>query len=72
VTTPPAVRDRWFRTVTQHGYDLAEGNRYWTVVGSYNPDCLPGFDPLAGNRSLAGYINPPPLLLTTQQDQEPC
>lgn len=86
VTTPPAVRDRWFRTVTQHGYDGAEGNRYWTVVGTYNPDCLPGFDPLAGggletyaaptvrladgrvlrpNRSLAGYINPPPLLLTT-------
>src|SRR6266568_3624579 len=86
VTTPPAVRDRWFRTVTQHGYDRAEGNRYWTVVGTYNPDCLPGFDPLAGggletyaaptvrladgrelrpNRSLAGYINPPPLLLTT-------
>ncbi len=86
VTTPPAVRDRWFRTVTQHGYDQAEGNRYWTVVGTYNPDCLPGFDPLAGggletyatptvrladgrelrpSRSLAGYINPPPLLLTT-------
>ncbi len=86
MTTPPAVRDRWFRTVTQHGYDQAEGNRYWTVVGTYNPDCLPGFDPLAGggletyatptvrladgrelrpSRSLAGYINPPPLLLTT-------
>jgi putative ABC transport system permease protein len=86
VTTPPAARDRWFRTVTQHGYDGVEGNRYWTVVGTYSPDCLPGFDPLAGggletyaaptvrladgrelrpNRSLAGYINPPPLLLTT-------
>ena len=86
VTTPPAVRDRWFRTVTQHGYDRADGNRYWAVAGTYNPDCLPGFDPLAGgiletyaaptvrladgrelrpNRSLAGYINPPPLLLTT-------
>jgi FtsX-like permease family protein len=86
VTTPPAVGDSWFRSVTQHGYDLAEGNRYWNVVGTYNPDCLPGFDPLAGsgletyaiptvrlpdgrelrpNRSLAGYINSPPLLLTT-------
>ncbi len=86
VTTPPAARDRWFRTVTQHGYDQAEGNRYWAVVGTYDPDCLPGFDPLAGggletyaaptvrladgrdlrpSRSLAGYINPPPLLLTT-------
>src|SRR6266571_2888807 len=86
VTTPPAARDRWFRTVTQHGYDRADGNRYWAVAGTYNPDCLPGFDPLAGgiletyaaptvrladgrelrpNRSLAGYINPPPLLLTT-------
>src|SRR6266487_2190880 len=86
VTTPPAARDRWFRTVTQHGYDQAESNRYWAVVGTYDPDCLPGFDPLAGggletyaaptvrladgrdlrpSRSLAGYINPPPLLLTT-------
>ena len=57
VTTPPAVRDRWFRTVTQHGYDGAEGNRYWTVVGTYNPDCLPGFDPLAGG-GLETYAAP--------------
>jgi putative ABC transport system permease protein len=83
---PPAARDRWFRPVTQHGYRGLEGNKYWDAVGTYDPACLPGFDPLAGggleayatpgvrlpdgrelrpNRSPAGYVNSPPLVLTT-------
>jgi putative ABC transport system permease protein len=83
---PPAARDRWFRPVAQHGYRGLEGNKYWDAVGTYDPACLPGFDPLAGggleayatpgvrlpdgrelrpNRSPAGYVNSPPLVLTT-------
>ena len=88
LTVPPAARDRWFRQVTQHGYLGPEGNRYWDPVGTYDPGCLPGFDPLAGggletysapsvrlgdgrelrpSRSLGGYVNSPPLLLTTME-----
>jgi putative ABC transport system permease protein len=88
LTVPPAARDRWFRRVTQHGYLGPEGNRYWDPVGTYDPGCLPGFDPLAGggletysapsvrlgdgrelrpSRSLGGYVNSPPLLLTTME-----
>ena len=84
--TPPAARDRWFRSVTQHGYRTLEGNKYWDAVGTYDPGCLRGFDPLAGggletysipsvrlpdgrelrpNRSPAGYVNSPPVVLTT-------
>jgi hypothetical protein len=83
---PPAARDRWFRSVTQHGYRRLEGNRYWDAVGTYDPGCLPGFDRLAGggletystpgvrlpggrelrpDRSPAGYVNSPPLVLTS-------
>jgi putative ABC transport system permease protein len=88
LTVPPAARDRWFRRVAQHGYLGPEGNRYWDPVGTYDPGCLPGFDPLAGggletysapsvrlgdgrelrpSRSLGGYVNSPPLLLTTME-----
>jgi putative ABC transport system permease protein len=86
LATPPAARDTWFREVTAHTYQRFTGNRYWAPVGRYDPDCLPGFDPLAGgrletysapvarlpdgqtllpNRSLGGYLNSPPLVLTT-------
>ena len=86
LAVPPAARDTWFRSVTPHGYERYDGNRYWAPVGRYDPGCLPGFDPLAGggletysapvarlpggqsllpNRSLGGYLNSPPLVLTT-------
>jgi len=54
---PPAARDRWFRPVVQHGYEGLAGNRYWEKVGTYDPDCLPGFDPLAG-AGLETYSTP--------------
>ena len=50
LATPPAARDTWFRSVTPHIYQRFTGNRYWAPVGRYDPDCLPGFDPLAGGR----------------------
>ena len=88
---PPEVRDTAFRSVREHailtgpgGFD--PGTRRWRLVGTYDPGCLPGFDPLAGGRletyapptvkladgrllgptrSMADYVNSPPLLLTT-------
>lgn len=88
---PPEARDAAFRTVSEHaivtgpgGFD--PGTRRWRLVGTYDPGCLPGFDPLAGGRletyapptvrladgrplgptrSMADYVNSPPLLLTT-------
>lgn len=86
LAVPPSARDDGFRAVTTHGYRGQSGNRYWSPVGTYDPNCLPGFDPLAGgpletysapttllpdgrpllpNRSLTGYVNSPPLVLTT-------
>jgi len=84
---PPELQDSWFRQIRQHGYTGTAGDRYWSPVGTYNPECLPGFNQLAGgagleayavprakladgrellpNRSLAGYLNTPPVILTT-------
>jgi putative ABC transport system permease protein len=92
VVVPPEEHDTSFRSVSAHRDQrraVAGGGvnwRLWQVVGTYDPTCLPGFDPLAGgaletyafpavtlpdgtrlapNRSMAGYINSPPLVLTS-------
>jgi hypothetical protein len=89
---PPAARDVAFRAVDVHpdGYPYAQGSPYrlknFDTVGVYDPECVPGWDPLTGGkldaysyptvtlengatltptRSLSGYINSPPLVLTT-------
>lgn len=84
---PPEGGDIWFRRVERHD-QARRGELFsrWTPVGQYDPNCLPGFDPLAGGRleayglpavtlpdgrtlgptrSLASYVNSPPLVLTT-------
>jgi putative ABC transport system permease protein len=89
---PPAARDRSFREVDVHGdgYLQYPGSAYrlkiFDKVGTYDPACIPGWDPLAGGqldaysypavrlengnlltptRSMSGYVNSPPLVLTT-------
>jgi putative ABC transport system permease protein len=84
---PPEVSDVWFRSITRHDQiRRSELFSRWQPVGQYDPECLPGFDPLAGGRleayglpqvrlpdgqtlgptrSLASYVNSPPLVLTT-------
>jgi hypothetical protein len=89
---PPEEGDVAFRTVTIHPYAPASGAqpgprwKLWNVIGTYDPTCLAGFDPLGGgpletyaypavrlpdgrllppNRAMAGYVNTPPLALTT-------
>lgn len=89
---PPAAHDRAYRDVEAHGdgYLMYPGSPYrikeFKPVGTYDPSCIPGWDPLAGGkldaysyptvrledgrlltptRSMGGYINSPPLLLTT-------
>ena len=84
---PPEAADTWFRSVSRE--DQIPGDQLfsrWQPVGEYDPNCLPGFNPLAGGRleayglpqitlsngkslgpmrSLASYVNSPPLVLTT-------
>ena len=89
---PPAARDVAYRDVQAHGdeYVMYPGSPYrikeFKPVGTYDPGCIPGWDPLAGGkldaysyptvrledgrlltptRSMSGYINSPPLLLTS-------
>lgn len=51
---PPEATDVGFRRVTVHRdrYQPGPGTAFrwklWNVVGQYDPECLPGFDPLAG------------------------
>lgn len=84
---PVEASDVWFRSINREDQALrGELFSRWQPVGQYDPDCLPGFDPLAGGRleayglpqvglpgggtlgptrSLASYVNSPPLVLTT-------
>jgi hypothetical protein len=84
---PVEASDDWFRSISREDQvPRSELFSRWTPVGQYNPDCLPGFNPLAGGRleayglpvvrlpdgqtlgptrSLASYVNSPPLVLTT-------
>jgi putative ABC transport system permease protein len=84
---PVEASDVWFRSIAREDQvPRAELFSRWQPVGQYDPDCLPGFDPLAGGRleayglpavrladggtlgptrSLASYVNSPPLVLTT-------
>jgi ABC-type lipoprotein release transport system permease subunit len=55
---PPEARDTWFRSVQQHLPLHGGGERYWDTVGTYNPRCLKGFDPLAGGGGLESYSVP--------------
>ncbi len=84
---PPEASGDWFRSVSREDQvPRSELFSRWAPVGEYNPDCVPGFNPLAGGRletyglpqvtlpdgqtlgptrSLASYVNSPPLVLTT-------
>ncbi len=84
---PPEASDVWFRAISREDQvPRSELFSRWQAVGEYDPNCLPGFDPLAGGRleayglpqvqsadgttlgptrSLASYVNSPPLVLTT-------
>lgn len=64
--TPPEIKDTAFESITEHqlvndkptGTIAQEtGVRSWDVVGAYNPDCVPGFNPLAGGH-LEAYSYP--------------
>ena len=84
---PVEASGDWFRQVSRED-QVPRGELFsrWAPVGEYNPDCVPGFNPLAGGRletyglpqvrlpggqtlgptrSLASYVNTPPLVLTT-------
>ncbi len=84
---PPEAQDTWFRGIDAHR-QLRRDELFprWSLVGTFDPGCLPGFDPLAGyrletytapevrmpdggvlgaTRNMAGYVNTPPLVLTT-------
>lgn len=92
VLIPPAARDVGFRDITTHadGYQMGPESPYrlkkLEPVGTYDPSCIPGWNPLAGGkldaysyptvvlqdgrqltptRAIGGYLNSPPLLLTT-------
>ncbi len=84
---PVEASGDWFRQVSREDQvPRSELFSRWAPVGEYNPDCVPGFNPLAGGRletyglpavtlpdgqtlgptrSLASYVNSPPLVLTT-------
>ena len=84
---PVEAQGDWFRRVSREDQvPRSELFSRWAPVGQYNPDCVPGFNPLAGGRletyglpqvtlpdgqtlgptrSLASYVNSPPLVLTT-------
>jgi putative ABC transport system permease protein len=55
---PPEASDTAFRHITEHLYKAESGSRFWDTVGTYNPQCLPGFDPLAGGGGLETYTVP--------------
>lgn len=60
---PPETSDVGFRRVDVHPDRYAPGPgsefrfKLWDVVGQYDPECLPGFDPLAGG-ALETYSYP--------------
>lgn len=48
---PQEASGDWFRTVSREDQvPRAELFSRWAPVGAYNPDCVPGFNPLAGGR----------------------
>jgi putative ABC transport system permease protein len=57
---PPESSDVWFRSVTPHLFKENNplGIRVWDPIGTYNPQCLPGFNPLAGGGGLETYTIP--------------
>jgi putative ABC transport system permease protein len=63
LVVPPEERDVAFRMVTIHRDALGAGAeagprwKLWKVVGTYDPTCLTGFDPLAGG-ALETYSYP--------------
>lgn len=58
---PPAARDTWFRNLTPHkqatSFQAGDGPPAPNIVGRYDPNCLPGFNPLSGGR-LETYAPP--------------
>jgi hypothetical protein len=60
---PPEALDVGFRGVAVHADRYAPGPgsdfrwKLWNIVGQYDPECLPGFDPLAGG-ALETYSYP--------------
>ncbi len=48
---PPESTDTWFRPVVRHDQQRrSEVFSRWDPIGQFNPDCVPGFDILAGGR----------------------
>jgi hypothetical protein len=49
---PPEAKDVWFRNLTAHAinnsYSPSDGPPAFLPVGSYDPACIAGFNPLAG------------------------
>lgn len=84
---PPEATDVWFRSVATLPFsNTGSSPLAFNQTGTYNPDCLPGFNPLAGagmeayapptvqlpdgrtlgpTRSMGGYVNAPPVMLTS-------
>ena len=66
---PPEATDTWFRPVTEHAwvneFTPTEPAANFNLVGRYDPNCLPGFNPLAGGR-LEPYA-PPEVKLPNNQ-----
>jgi putative ABC transport system permease protein len=58
---PPEATDTWFRPVTEHAgvneFTATEPEANFNLVGRYDPNCLPGFNSLAGGR-LETYAPP--------------
>jgi hypothetical protein len=51
MTVPPEATDVWLRSVQRHDQiQRSELFSRWRLVGQYDPQCIPGFDPLAGGR----------------------
>ncbi|MDQ6945027.1 MAG: ABC transporter permease [Actinomycetota bacterium] len=88
ILAPPEATDVWFRPVSTLAFANTGASPFpaWKQIGTYNPDCLPGFSPLSGGRmeayappvvrladgrtlgptrSMGGYVNAPPVMLTS-------
>jgi putative ABC transport system permease protein len=70
---PPEATDTWFRPVSEHAgvneFTASEPEANLNVVGRYDPNCLPGFNSLAGGR-LETYA-PPEVKLANNQTLGP-
>jgi putative ABC transport system permease protein len=70
---PPEATDTWFRPVSEHAgvneFTASEPEANLNVVGRYDPNCLPGFNSLAGGR-LETYA-PPEVKLPNNQNLGP-